>query len=130
MTTPKKFHTLGTVQLPRGMVWIDEHDWSPVEKATAYSTTGALLVDVAVRQAGRPITLQGEPHAGWMRRSVLDALWALAADPVAQHTLELADGRTFTVIFTQDPISAKPIARPELPPTHYPYFATLRLLEI
>lgn len=123
-------HTLGTVQLPRGMVWIDELDYSPVQKELAHSTTGALLVDVATHQAGRPITLQAEDDAGWIPRSVLLDLHALALDATAQHQLQMADGRTFAVIFAQDAISARPLARPELPPAHYPYVATVRLIEV
>src|SRR5690349_17501425 len=92
------FHTLGALQLPRGMVWDDEFAWSAVQKSAEYSVTGALLVDAAVKQAGRPITLRGDPTAGWIRRSVVEALRALAAaDPVGEHLLTLADGRMFTV---------------------------------
>ena len=126
-------HTLGTIALPRGMVWADEHDWLPVEKTTEYSTTGALLVDAGVRQAGRPITLQADESAGWrgMTRATLAALRALASAPDGQHALTLADGRQFTVIFAPgDAITAQPIGRPELPAATHPYIATVRLMEI
>ena len=124
-------HTLGTTPLPRGMVWVDEFDWHAVEKSTQYSLTGALLVDVATRQAGRAITLQGIEDAGWIARSVLQQLYALAAAPGATYTLQLADARSFTVQFAPgNPIEARPIARPELPPATHPYVATLRLIEV
>ena len=55
---PTTHHTLATIQIPRGLVWVDEHDWTPVESATEYSITGALLVDAGTRLAGRPITLE------------------------------------------------------------------------
>ena len=35
-------HTLATIQIPRGLVWVDEHDWTPAETATEYSITDAL----------------------------------------------------------------------------------------
>jgi hypothetical protein len=126
------FHTLGALQLPRGMVWADEFSWSSVEKSAEYSVTGALLIDAAVKQAGRPITLRGDATAGWIRRSVLTDLCALAAsDPIGEHLLTLADGRTFTVQFAPgEPIDADPVARPELPPDTFPYVATLRLIEV
>lgn len=124
-------HTLGLVQIPRGMVWADEFDWSEVERQAEYSITGALLLDAAVRQAGRPITLQGSDSAGWITRSALQQLQALAQDPDATHALTLADGRTFTVSFAPGtPITATPVARPELPPSHHPYVATVRLIEV
>lgn len=124
-------HTLGSIQIPRGMVWADEFDWHAVEREAEYSITGALLLDVAVRQAGRAITLEGSESAGWITRSALQALQALAALPDATHALTLADGRTFTVCFAPGaPITATPIARPELPPSSYPYVATVRLIEV
>lgn len=125
------FHTLDLVNLPRGMVWVDEHDWVAAQNATEYSITGALLVDAATRLAGRPITLQAEEDAGWIRRDVLASLRALANAPGATYTLTLADARVFTVMFAPDtPITARPIARPELPAAAHPYVATVRLIEV
>lgn len=124
-------HTLAGIAVPRGMLWADEFDWVPVDRATTYSVTGALIVDVAARLAGRPITLAGEVDAGWLQLGVLRQLHALASLPDATHALELADGRTFTVMFAPDaPIEAKPIGRPELPSAANPYYATLRLIEV
>lgn len=124
-------HTLDLVPIPRGMVWVDEHDWVPAQHATEYSVAGALLVDAGLRLAGRPITLQAEDDAGWIARSVLADLRALASDPGATYLLTLADGRAFDVMFAPDsPITAHPIARPELPASTHPYVATVRLLEV
>lgn len=122
-------HTLGAVAIPRGMIWTDELDWSPVETSAEPGITGASVVDVFVLTDGRPITLVGSESAGWITRATLIALHALAADPGATYTLTLADERTFTVRFIgKTPIEAKPIARPELPGDTYPYTATLRLI--
>ena len=126
-------HTLGSIAVPRGMVWVDEFDWTPVEKAVEYSLTGSLLIDVGVRQAGRPITLQGSQESGWLTftRSVLTALTAQAAAPEGEFLLTLADGRSFTVQFAPgNPIEAQPIGRPELPDDNHPYVATVRLIEV
>lgn len=126
-------HTLGLVQIRRQMVWVDEFAWTPVEKTTEYSTTGALLVDTGERQAGRPITLQATDQHGWLARSVVEELRALAADPEGVYVFTHADGREFTVMFApDDPVSATPIqnTRPELPGDDYPYVATVRLIEI
>lgn len=128
-----KFHTLGLVQIPRQMVWVDEFNWSEVEKTIGYSTGGALLIDVGTKLAGRPITLQGVDRHGWLRRSVLEEVRALAADGEAVYTFTHADGRTFTVTFAaEDPVTAVPTTgtRPELPGADYPYVATVRLIEI
>lgn len=124
-------HTLDSINLPRGMVWVDEFDWQPVEASTEYTITGAMVVQTAARQAGRPITLQGDNDAGWIRRDVLLALQTLAASPGDVLTLTLADSRTYSVMFAPgNPITARPIARPELPPDAHPYVATVRLIEV
>lgn len=127
------FHTLGLVQIPRQLVWVDEFNWTSVEKTIGYATEGALLIDVGTRLAGRPITLQGVDQHGWLRKSVLEEVRALAADGEAVYTFGHADGRTFQVTFAaEDPVTAVPVAgtRPELPSTDFPYVATLRLIEV
>lgn len=125
------YHLLATVQIPRGMLWTDEFSWVPVEKSAEYSTTGALLMDVGTKLAGRPITLQAVENQGWFRRGPLQELMALASDPEGVYPFTHADGRTFLVTFApDDPVSAVPIGRPELPGLDNPYIATVRLIEI
>lgn len=124
-------HVLGTIQIPRGMIWVDEFTWSAVVKSTERSITGALIIDAAPLVAGRLITLQGEESQGWIRRTALLALQELANVPGESYELQMADGRVFTVQFAADePLSAKPIARPELPAETHPYVATLRLITV
>lgn len=129
---PLMFHTLAGLQIPRGMVWSDEFRWSRVEKSLEYSVTGAALIDAGVRLAGRPITLQGEVEAGWIKRGALTALQALAdANATGEHSLVLADGRTFAVQFAPGlAVEGGPVARPELPVENYPYVATVRLITV
>jgi len=122
-------HTLAALDLPRALIWVDEYDWTPVARAQEYSLTGALIVDQAVRQAGRPITLQGVDDHGWTRRDTLQQLWDLVATAGGPLPLTLADGRTFSVRFApDDPIRAEQRVRAELPPAHFPYIVTLRLV--
>lgn len=124
-------HTLDAVSLPSGLIWTDEFDWTEAEHEAEYSITGAVLVDAAVRLAGRPITLQGEEDAGWIDRSVLLAVQALAAAPGQVYTFVHHDGRSFSAVFApRDPITARAVARPELPPSDWPYVATIRLIEV
>lgn len=127
-------HLLNAIQLPRGMVWVDEFgDWQKIERASAYGLTGALLIDSAERLEGRPITLSAQDDQGWITRAVLQTLQALAEDAAdAEHTLTHADGRSFTVRFAPGgaPVTATPVGRPEVPDDDNPYVATLRLIEV
>ena len=87
-----------TAHLSDRLHWADEFDWSPVDQATAYSTRGKLLVDVAVKLAGQPITLDGSTTNTWITRALCDTLKAWAALPGAQFSLVLR-GVTHQVIF-------------------------------
>lgn len=127
--TTSAHHTLGALQLPRSLIWVDEFDWNARVRAVERSITGAQIIDRSTRIAGRPITLQGVADHGWVRRSTLQSLWALVDSATEPLELTLADGREFHVIFAPDnPIEAEAIARAELPPADLPYVVTLRLL--
>ena len=99
-----------TAAISDRLQWTDEYDWSPVEQASAYSTTGALLVDVAVKQAGQTITLVGTETAAWISRALCDTLQAWASLPGIQLDLVLR-GTTHQVMFdhAQGGFSAQPI---------------------
>lgn len=104
--------SLDTLTLPADLWWEDEIEWTPVEQSVEYSTTGALLIDLATKQAGRPITMVGEEDKAWTtRKTVLDLL-AFAAVPGKEMTLAIAD-RSFQVMFRQNekPVDAEPVFR-------------------
>ena len=99
-----------TAHLSDRLQWTNEYDWSPVDQATAYSTRGKLLVDVAVKLAGQPITLDGTDTNAWISRSLCSTLQAWAALPGIQLDLVLR-GETHQVIFDHGKggFSAQPI---------------------
>ena len=78
-----------TLTLPDALSWADEYTWSPVEQTKTYTTTGALLIEEGVKQAGRPITLEGSEDRTWCTRAVVDQLhaWARTAGIVLVLTL-------------------------------------------
>lgn len=135
--------TLGVIALPSGLVWADKQEWSPIDQQTLYSLTGALIVEEAVKLAGRPITLAGQSdgtaHTAWITRAQLILLRAALDVPLAQFTLTLHDGATHTVIPRRDgtgPLIAEllPIAKSFAPPNpddDYLYILkAVRLLEV
>ena len=89
-----------TLALSDRLDWTDEFSWSPVQQAMEYSTTGVPLIDLAVKQAGRPITLEGKETATWLPRATCVALEAWAALPGAEFELVLR-GVPRVVIFDQ-----------------------------
>ena len=122
-----------TATLSDRLQWVDEFAWSPVEQATAYSTTGALLVDVAVKQSGQPITLEGTDTNAWITRALCSTLQAWAALPGIELALVLR-GTTHAVIFdhAQGGFAAQPIWRladGEITPELF-YHPTFRFLKV
>jgi len=112
-----------TLTLPQGLRWSDEHAWSAVAiDAKAIGLTGAPLIQIGIKTAGRPMTLIGGRAFAWMTRAELTALRTLlhaddANDVTAPADLELTitlhDGRAFRVI--PDHTGAGPITAGALP---------------
>lgn len=82
-------HAGQTAQLSDRLHWADEFSWTPVAQDAGYSITGALLVNVGLRQAGRPITLEGANTQAWLPRDVCDTLAGWAAQPGITLQLQL-----------------------------------------
>ncbi|PTT22695.1 hypothetical protein DBR12_03400 [Acidovorax sp. HMWF029] len=122
-----------TATLSDRLHWADEFDWSPVEQGTAYSTTGRLLVDVALKQSGQPVTLEGTDTNAWISRALCSTLQAWAALPGIQLDLVLR-GETYQVIFdhAKGGFSAQPIWKlldGEITPELF-YRPTFRFLKV
>lgn len=143
--------TLGALVLPSGLIWSDEHAWTPIaQSAGDYSLTGALLMQESVKLSGRPITLSfqqdGNEHTAWIRRSQtyngwssLDALRSALLVPNVRLTLTLHDNRQFVVSPRHDgdgAIRVKPqavyksfsLANPG--PEYFYYLEAVRLIEV
>ena len=99
-----------TAHLSDRLQWTNEYDWSPVDQATGYSTRGVLLVDVGLKLAGQPITLEGTDTNAWISRALCSTLQAWAALPGIQLDLVLRS-ETHQVIFDHGKggFSAQPI---------------------
>lgn len=122
-----------TAHLSDRLHWADEFDWSPVEQSTSYSTKGKLLVDVAVKESGQPITLEGTDTNAWISRALCSTLQAWAALPGIQLDLVLRS-ETHQVIFDHGKggFSAQPIWKlldGEITPELF-YRPTFRFLKV
>ena len=98
--TLKNNTTNVTVELPDALDWTDEFTWSAVEQTKSYTSTGALLVEEAEKQAGRPYTLQGGIDRTWCTRDLVKTLngWKSAG---LVFTLTIR-GEDATVIFDHE----------------------------
>lgn len=123
--------TLDTIQLPNSVVWINEFEWTPTQQSKTYTLTGALVIETAQKQAGRPIVLEGRQDSGWVKRNNIDALFSKLSSN-DDMTLTLHDNRVFTVVFDHEakPIESKPIQDFPIPKNAQPYTLILRLLVV
>lgn len=90
-------NNLNGIHLPEGLVWVDEFQTTQVAQSVNRSLTGAFIVQTSVKQAGRPMTLDG-PDSAWVSRTQLDALRTLIEDnPDTEFVLNYRD-TDYTVI--------------------------------
>jgi hypothetical protein len=91
-----------------------------------------LLLEAAVKQAGRTVTLEGGPSWGWIPRTTLVTLQTWAALPAQQFSLVIRGEAARTVVFdqSQQPIEAQPVIDYSDPDGGDDYVATLRFIEV
>ena len=122
-----------TLQLPDSLSWADEYTWSPIEQSQTYTTTGALLIEEHVKQAGKPITLEGSEDRTWCTRALVDQLHAWASAPGIVMTLVLRGvSRSVTFDHAKGALQGLPVlfyADGAIEATDW-YVPTLRLIEI
>lgn len=124
---------IAPVSLSPDLFWTDEFNWDPVEQSSTRTVTGAQILQVATRVAGRPITLEPEDDSSaWMTRATVLQLrnWSAVPGKVLQLTLR---GVTRSVVFRHQDgagVEAKPVVHfSEMDTTDY-YRVTVRLMEI
>ncbi|WP_127476541.1 hypothetical protein [Sulfurivermis fontis] len=123
---------LDGIQLPPGLVWVDEFAAGRVAQTARRTLDGSLVVFYGQFQAGLPITLESEIDAGWLTRAQVEAVAIRAASPGGIYTLQLRD-QTMQVMFRHQDAPAfearplVPVANPR--PTDY-YLATIKLMTV
>ncbi len=132
----KNLFSGASLTLPDDLLWSDEHSWSPVASSVSYLITGALLVQSALRQAGRAITLVGAADMAWVQRGSVNVLRDWATAPLGENSgrfeLTLHDTRVFTVAFrhAETPIEAEPVTGFTARSDFDFYRITLKLMQI
>lgn len=128
--------TNAEIALPNSLLWTDEFSWNPSVSEVSYSLSGALLVDVATRQKGRPITLEPpSEEMAWVKRSTASLLkdWTSPADRKMRLVLEYpTDTRQFIVMFRHNEaaLEASPVKGfPEHNADAW-FSVTIRLIEV
>lgn len=122
-----------TVTLRDDTQWVDEFGWQPVLQAASYTVAGALVVEEAQMQAGRPITLAGADDRAWVRYADVQQLQAWASTPgqVLTLTLRGAPRQVRFDLRAGSPIAAQPVAYFDTPaPDDWFAVSALKFFEV
>ncbi|PRP70888.1 hypothetical protein BUE93_09515 [Chromobacterium amazonense] len=107
--------------------------WQPVDQAISYTLTGAMLVDESVKQAGRPMTFQSQPDAGWVPRTAVEQLHKWASQPGIRLKLT-RHGQDYPVTFNRQDgqaVEARPVLElAVLPRPNDAMLLTVRLISV
>ena len=108
----KNLKTNEEIQIPNGMMWVDEFSWSKAVNSKEYSLNGSLIIESGIRSFGRPITLQSAEDSGWIKRQSVGILqrWAESL-----QELEFTDisGEAHKVMFdnsSDESVSFQPVS--------------------
>lgn len=122
-----------TINLPDDLYWSDEASWQPVVQTAERTITGALVLQVHARIAGRPITLTPDSeNASWITRDTLETLMSWASIPGCEMLLSYRE-ISYTVVWRHhdgEVITATPVVHySDVQDGDY-YTATLRFMEL
>ena len=121
-----------TIALPDDMFWADQHSWTPVEQSVATSITGAAIIDIGVRTAGRPITLFSDEAHAWMTYLVVTQLKIWAETPGKTLNLSLRSAN-FEVMFRHQEkpaVDVSSVIDYSTPDAQDWFFGTLKFMEV
>lgn len=90
--------TLGVVSLPASLQWKDELTSQSVAQTVKRTLDGSVVVFYGEKTNGIPITLESGNDHGWVRRSVVESLKALAEQAGSVYQLAIRN-QTFNVMF-------------------------------
>lgn len=117
--------------LHEDLYWEDEF-WSPVAQSISTGLKGAPIIQVGMRQHGRPITLRSyDGRSGLLTRADVDMLAAWAAVPDLRLVLQLR-GTEHHVSFRHDngPFDTDPLIYYSDPVDTDLFAATLRFITV
>lgn len=116
-----------------GLVFTDDLNHTGIRSDVAKTLDGGLVIWETSEPAGQLITLSGGDDFGWLERSTLQSLQAMASVPGASYTLTTPSD-TITVRFRNESppaIEATPlVARPNPATGDYYNKVTIKLMKI
>jgi hypothetical protein len=88
--------SIGAIQIPSGVLWINQYNYTPTVTTKDISITGALLIQHQNATSGRPIILESTQNHGWVTRTLVDQLRA-DSETLTTKIFTAEDSTTYNV---------------------------------
>lgn len=124
--------TLESVTLTTGLVWADRESYSPVAQTAQRTLGGVAVITSAQLSEGTPITLSSLQDQGWVLKTQLDAIKALADVAGGVYSLTIGSD-TYQVMFRhEDPPAVEfgPLIPRTIPLDDDWFIGTIKLLTV
>lgn len=124
--------TLNGVALSGSLQWTDRHSFSGVAQENKRTLGGNSVIYSKKLIAGRPVTLVATEETGWITKTMLDALEAMADTLGVVYTLDL-HGTILSVVFRHEDAPALEFVplQPRSIPLGGDYYAgTIKLITV
>ncbi len=89
---------LNGITIDTGLIWEDRLRYAPVEQVFRRTLGGTPVIDYGSLSEGRPVTLRSLQDQGWVTKTQVDAIQALADTPGGVYSLTVGS-ETFPVKF-------------------------------
>lgn len=120
---------IGSVVLDNDLIWDDEFKYPSLSGVLERAIEGHLVTQSSALSGGQPLTLVGGTDSGWLRRSTVLSLQALAAIPGEEYTVVLADLRSVVAIFDPTvPLEFSPVSPRSAPASDSWYYGTIKMI--
>lgn len=116
--------------LPPEMIWSDKLKHAPVYQGSAVTLGGRTIIQATGAVNGKPITLTATQTQGWLTKSQVDSVLALANSPGMIYTFEY-HGSIANVMFRHhEPpaVEMEPFVDGEHPSDYH--FGTIKLITV
>lgn len=124
--------TLDSIPLSSSMIWADKHKQAIVAQTALVTLGGGSVVYSKLLTNGQPVTLEARLDTGWITKTMLDALTAIAIVAGGVYTLDV-HGVVMSVMFRhQEPpaLSFEPLIPKDTPVAGDYYVGTLKLFTV
>jgi hypothetical protein len=120
--------SLGGVEFPESVQWLDQYQFSPVAQEQDQTLGGQAVVYSMALTNGRPVTIELEDNETWADQDFVDSIMAMASQAGAVFTFIWDNDETFNVMFRHHDPPA--VAFSPIWPNHHLFIGTIKIIQV